>query len=729
MKALFIYPELCQEFRYGDWLEIGTAAALLRKSGWQVEGYCWKSPRLTEELQRRFRELEPDLAITLIQPDQATAALMMFQSIKAHRPQTITIACGIWPTLDPDSIFVSGFFDVLIVGDWEIPLAEFARAIDSQADYTGIPSVWVKVRPGDIRKNPPRPTEVSPDTLPVPDRDLFPYREAMQINGGEIPMRAGRACPFQCGFCHEPLYAKLRNNPGNPQRVRSPHTLISEASELANRFAPKRFVFVDPVFPVDEDWLKKLGSQWARHIHIPFTVTGVTEQLTPAVLERLHRAGCDRIIVGVETGDEQFRRTLSDRNVGNASLLQLRRQLDALAMEMITTNMIGLPGEKPSQLEATLELNQSLDPLEIRTRVYVPVPQTPLANYIAQHRIEVLSRPSDTSEPDISFLKQSGLTQEQISHAYDRLCLLDSVLRARRFARNPKGYYDLTARFVEGKFRSPWRRAAALMAWRSGNDTREVLALRAPAEMTFDFEARLASALLFGLTMQPTLRGLRPTQAVHFSIKITQDDRTLRLFRKVLIPALDPDARRWHDYMIPLRDIRPGPCRLSLQVWIDDKDIQALAPTEEIWGGWSNPHLIDNVPQSHNTPIPLAEAEGGVGALILPGAADVAGGSDASRHASSRQGHKSEQAIDSRFHEELETARRERDELKKQLEEMADHMHQLREMLAKSEQELAEAQGRQNPAEEIPTEEKPTENTPPSSWRQSFLFRSRNKKK
>lgn len=721
MKALFIYPELCQEFRYSDWLEIGMAAALLRKTGWQVEGFCWKSPKLTEELQRRFREMEPDMAIGMIQPDQATAALMMFQHIKSHRPQTITLACGIWPSLDPDSIFVSGFFDVLILGEWEIALSEFARAIETQGDYTSIPNVWVKLRPGEIRKNPPRVPEASLETLPVADRDLFPYREALQINGGELPMQAGRACPYHCSFCHEPLYAKMQNVSGNPQRIRSPHTLIAEASELANRFSPKRIVFVDPLFPVEEEWLKKLGSQWARHIRIPFTVTGVAEQLTQPVLERLHRAGCDRVVVGVETGDEQFRRTLSDRNVGNAGLLQLRQHLDALAMEMITTNMIGLPGENPPQLEATLALNQSLDPLEIRTRVYVPIPQTPLANYIAQHRIEVLSRPSDTSEPDISFLKQSSLSQEQISHAYDRLCLLDSVLRARRFARNPKGYYDLTARFVEGKFRSPWRRAAGLMTWRSGNDTREVLALRAPAEMTFDFEARLASALLFGMTMQPTLRGLRPTQAVHFSVKITQDERTLRLFRKVLIPALDPDARRWHDYMIPLRDIRPGPCRLSLQIWIDEKDFQALAPTEEIWGGWSNPHLIDNVPQSQNTPIPLAEAEGGVGALIFPGAADATG---AAGHAPSRLEQQPDKGEDRRLRKELDGVLRERDELKRRLEEITDRMDSLQKMLEQSERELAEARAPQSKREQDQPQD-----AQPSSWPKSFLFRSRHGKK
>jgi len=608
MKAFLLYPEFTREFRYADWLEIGTAAALLRQVGWEVEGFHWKSVRTTDRLKRDFAEAEPQLAVTLVHPDQAPMAIKANEYFKKQRPQTITLACGLWPTLAPDAAVHAKVFDALIVSEWEPALAEYALAFENQKDQSSIRNFWLRKRPNEIKRLPIRPP-VDPDGFPPPDRDLFPYPQILQMNGGLFPIQASRSCPYHCAFCQEPAVAAIQKGGRNPHRARSPEKVVAEASDLAHVFSPERMLFVDQVFPWDQGWLDEFVPLWTEQVGLPFTITGVSELLHPPVLDRLHAAGCDRVVIGIETGDEELRHTISDRNKNNQSILDLRRSLRARNMELLTTNMLGLPGETPETLEATVQINQKLQPFAVSVRVFDPLPQTPLAESLEREGIKVRSRDAATPDPDHSRLRLPDVTQEQITETYDRLCLLDSVLRSERYARRGDGYFEVLRHFAKGRFLSPWRRPARLATWKRGNDAREVLALRAPAEITFDFAARAQSALAFGITCEPALRGLRPHQAVQFSIKITQDHRTFRIFKKILVPALDPDARRWHDYLFPLREVRPGRCRLVLQVRIDDEELKKLKPGEEIWGGWSHPRVLDQMPAAHATPLPVHAGE------------------------------------------------------------------------------------------------------------------------
>lgn len=617
MKAFFLYPELVREFRYADWLEIGTAAALLRRIGWEVEGFHWKSARTTEGLKRALGDSAADIVVTLIHPDQAPMAIEINRHLKSVRPQTVTLACGIWPTLSPDAAVAAKVFDALILGEWEPALTEFGIAFQDQKDYTKIPNFWVKKRSNDVKRLPVRPP-ADLDAFPAPDRDLFSYPQILQINGGLLPMQASRSCPYHCAFCHEPVYAAIQGAGANPYRYRSPEKVVVEGADLAHIFAPERILFVDQLFPWDEAWLAEFAEQWRTRVGLPFTITSVAEALTPRTLDLLGAAGCDQVALGIETGDERVRRSISDRNVGNKALFEARQNLRDRGMELLASNMIGLPGESPETLEATIRLNQELRPSAICSRVFDPIPQTPLAAYIEAQKIETEERGADTVDPDISRLHQPELSQSRISQAYDRLCLLDSVLRSQRRASRAQGYFDVLSHFADGKYRSPFRRGARIATWKRGDDARQVLALRAPTEITFDFIARPKSALAFGLTTEPSLQGLRPFQAIQFGIKIAQDQRTFRIFKKVLIPALDPDARRWHNYIFPLHDIRPGPCRLILQVRISDEDRKKLAPDEEIWGGWSEPHILNEMPARSATPTTMHSGEpAGSSALMV----------------------------------------------------------------------------------------------------------------
>jgi radical SAM superfamily enzyme YgiQ (UPF0313 family) len=604
MKLFFVYPEITRQFRYADWLEVGVAAALLRRAGWEVGGFYWKSLRQLTELKRRFEEFAPDVTVTPAHPDQVEYVTQAHRQIQSQRPQTLSLVCGIWPTLAPEAVAETRLFDGLIRAEWEMALVEFANTLQRKGDYTTVRNVWMRKGTTDVHRIPIRfPADLH--KLPDPERDLFPYRDILQINGGSMPIQASRSCPFHCGFCYEPVYAELQGRKSNPYRMRHAQSVLSEAMGLVHRYTPERFRFVDEVFPWDERWLEEFGSGWREYVGLPFTATSVSEVCTARVVEQLAEAGCDRIVLGVETGNEELRRRLSDRNVGNRNLMDLRRRLEDHGIELVTTNMIGVPGESASTLEETLKFNEFLDPVAIRARVYNPLPHTPVAEQSDAKRFEIITRKGDSVDPDACMIAVPDLPPGKIPETYDRLAMLDSLLRSRRHHRDGIRHYDVLAHYGEMKCRSPWNRGARLVTWRRGDEAREVLALRAPTEITFEFEAHTQTAFSFGITTEPTLKGLRPTQPIQFGIKLEQDGRIFRVFKKILIPAFDPDARRWHDYVFPFQDVKPGPCRLLLQVWVREEDLENLAEDEEIWGGWSQPIVLFRDASTPRTPVPV----------------------------------------------------------------------------------------------------------------------------
>ncbi len=717
MKAVFFYPEVCSEYRFPDWLEIGTAAAMLRARGWKVESAYLKSPRQTQDILRRAAAAEPNLLVAMIALDQEGFALDFLQQFRALRPQALVAGCGTWASFHAEKAVVSRVLDAAIAAEWEPALDEFAAALAGGGSYTNLAGMILRNPTSGATVVPPRPPFPA-EQLPAPARDLFPYRDVLSLNGGEMPIGASRGCPFRCAFCHEPLYAMMQTSgPGGQgggggqggaggaapaaHRARNPQAVVEEGAQLAGAFDPERFVFVDSMFPWEESWLRDFSAGWADEVRRPFTVTTALELAKPAVLDLLHEAGCDRVVLGIEVGDDHFRRTIANRNLGNSALLQFRQLLDERGIEMITTNLLGLPHETPALLDATVELNHSLDPIEIRTRILVPVPGSPVGETIAREKIEMNERTPQVVDPDVSVLRLPSLSQQDISRAYDRLALLDGVLKAHRRHASPPVYADLIERFAEGKLRSPWRRAVRIATWRRNRIPREALALRAPSEIVFDLDARPNSAFAFGITAEPTLRGLRCAYPIQFSLKLTQGSRTIRLFRKHLLPAFDPDARRWHDYLFPLRDISPGPFRLVLQVQMDNHDLENLGAGEEIWGGWSNPCLIETPPSSEATPKPISllEAVADGGTPIMPGALAPSQPLP-TKGAAARQNLRDAGQEIARLQEELGQASRQREAYRFRIEDLTARLAQLQVVLEKTEMALEDAELRAAKAEE-----------------------------
>ncbi|TKJ41585.1 hypothetical protein CEE37_03200 [candidate division LCP-89 bacterium B3_LCP] len=103
------------------------------------------------------------------------------------------------------------------------------------------------------------------DTIPSPRWDIVdiaPYRGQLDTIGIE----AKRGCGLKCAYC---TYFFLN---GSHYRLRSPEKIVSEISELIDRFAIDHFIFLDSIFNIPEQHAREVCEELIRQkVNVPWT--------------------------------------------------------------------------------------------------------------------------------------------------------------------------------------------------------------------------------------------------------------------------------------------------------------------------------------------------------------------------------------------------------------------------------------------------------------------------
>jgi len=214
------------------------------------------------------------------------------------------------------------------------------------------------------------------DALPDWDRALF----GDAYNGGNRYERAlGVAlsrgfCPFTCTFCGIDGYRRLHGQPtAGAMRLRSVARCMDEleraamGSELADGFAAW-----DAIFPLDRRWVSDFSKAYAQRIAKPLAVQLRVEQVTEGLVADLASAGCNYAVLGLECGDETYRKRFLDKPFTNAAALTAVQRMEAAGIVVHASFIMGLPFETPQHLAATVRMAQEIGASELSWKYYTP---------------------------------------------------------------------------------------------------------------------------------------------------------------------------------------------------------------------------------------------------------------------------------------------------------------------------------------------------------------------
>lgn len=344
-------------------------------------GVSYKQNDMYDDFYNLVKTFQPDLlAITATEPTYPIA-LCLLNTVKKFG--ITTVIGGIHAMIDHKNIIHNDLIDIVCLGEGEKCFPELCNRMLSGDDYNSLPNFWIK-KDGKINRNPKSELIPIEETPPL-DFSLFEKERFFRPMGGDVfrmvSIEFSRGCPYKCSYCADPFLTKNFKEQGNWLRLKEVEQVINEIKMSIKKYNAEYFYFVSETFlAVPEKWLHEFVEKY-RNINIPFWFNTRPETISKNKMVKLQEVGLHRLSIGVEQGNEEFRKKMLRRNVSNKKMRGALSILDDLDINYSVNNIIGFPDETRDMVFETIELNRNIKSKSIGCYIFSPYKGTFLREY------------------------------------------------------------------------------------------------------------------------------------------------------------------------------------------------------------------------------------------------------------------------------------------------------------------------------------------------------------
>lgn len=389
-------------------------APFLKEDGHEViymEGLFYSLEKMIDKL----NEINPEIiGVTLTSVDWENSRWML-NKLKKSFPEILIVAGGIHPTLWKEKCFdeCSGI-DVLVIGEGEYTMREIAACVQSGKALDEVSGLMFN-KGGLLIETDPRGVTEDIDSLPFPSHELVDipsyipsptfYKSLPHAN-----IIGARGCPYQCTFCHTDRHV----------RMRSASNIADEIEILYRDHGVTDIAFWDDTFTLSKKRAMAFCAEMIeRNIQVNWAVNARVDSIDKELLEEMKRAGCWRVLYGIESGVQKNLDTLKK----GTTIQQIEKAVELTAeagIEAYGTFMFGIPGETYEEGLRTIEFACSI-PLDYAVFVNLtPLPGTEVYEDLLSGNIT----PAKFTENRFNFKNVSfvpeGMTEEQIRYLIQR---------------------------------------------------------------------------------------------------------------------------------------------------------------------------------------------------------------------------------------------------------------------------------------------------------------------
>ena len=207
--------------------------------------------------------------------------------------------------------------------------------------------------------------------LPFPARELTHIDNYYSVLAYDTPTTtafSSRGCPFSCAYCDRPAL-------GKGFRAMDAIRVADEMEDCVKK-GIKEIFFYDDTFSVSMKRVDSICDELIkRNINMKWDIRTRVNVVTEALLEKMAKAGCDRIHFGVESGNP---RVVKEMNKGT-SIQQVEdafRLCKKYKIKTLAYFMLGNPTETFEDVKDTLRLSQKIKPDFMQMTILSPFPAT-----------------------------------------------------------------------------------------------------------------------------------------------------------------------------------------------------------------------------------------------------------------------------------------------------------------------------------------------------------------
>ncbi len=386
MKVLFLYPCWTGDYGFisgyfakksgGTYIPYNLAilAAVAEKEGHEAKIIDGELDRLTlDQIVSMAKDYDPDvIALTGMSPfyniADECAKLLRLNNVKAK----ICIG-GQHITIMEEKAFYDSF-DYGFCGDGEEGFKSFLKEYSSDKNFKNVPGLLYREN-GEVKKNPKTHTSKDLDIYPLAAYHLLKMGEyKFGTLKGRLPFSSimtTRGCPWKCIFC--------ASDQLNTTRIlkRSMECIVDEIEHVVKNYNVRHFMVLDDVLTlVRKRTVEFCNAIIERKLNITFEGSTRANLLDEELVILMKKAGLIRLSFGLETVDEDMRKTMN-KKVPLEAYTDANRLLNKYDIEALNSVMLGLPGETEENVWKTLNfLKNSKEVKQANFAIAVPYPGT-----------------------------------------------------------------------------------------------------------------------------------------------------------------------------------------------------------------------------------------------------------------------------------------------------------------------------------------------------------------
>lgn len=300
-------------------------------------------------------------------------------SIKNKYPNIITVCGGVHPTINSDCLKECESLDGLFIGEADMSFVEFLEKIEHRESYRDTDN-FAYMEEGRFISNRLKPLISDLDKLPFPDREIYPFVENLKLVGYSH-FFFSRGCPYLCSYCSNHAIARNYNLVRNYTRYRSVESSIREIEETMRKFPIKKVLIGDDIFGINKEWREEFCKEYRKRIKIKFLCLLRANIIDETFIKLLKEAGCYRIQIGIESGNEWVRNTIMNRGMSDHQIIDAFDIAHKYGLQTNAINIIGVPGETEEMIWDTIRLNRRCKPNSSGVNIFYPYKGTVLGDY------------------------------------------------------------------------------------------------------------------------------------------------------------------------------------------------------------------------------------------------------------------------------------------------------------------------------------------------------------
>ncbi len=334
------------------------------------------------DLYRSIREIAPDIIVIPFSLGAERWFFSFYEKLQKHFSDTTIIVGGTAPSFYPELVQEEHGINIILRGEAELAMLEFIEKFEAGEDVTSVDNFSFNLN-GKIIHNPIRPAIKDLSIIPMPDREIY-YKYKFIKDFSWKKFSTGRGCVNNCSYCYNQSFKNIYEKSRFVRR-KTPEQVVKEVKHIFDNYHISIAHFSDDLFTADKLWLKKFSRLYRKELDLPFSINTCADKIDYDIVRMLKEAGISMIAMGVETGNEELRKKILNKNLSNELIKNRAKIIKDAGITLVTFNMLGFPGETIHDALSTLKFNKEIGADYIRMGFAQPLSKTEMTSYATQN--------------------------------------------------------------------------------------------------------------------------------------------------------------------------------------------------------------------------------------------------------------------------------------------------------------------------------------------------------